>query len=236
MERVLSFIDLRAFAQAALPAAAAGGSWLEGRTALDLVPGPVSLCALKLAAGQGQVPPLPGDEFVLVLSGTLSLTAGGASVTLGPDDVAVVPRGLDLAWSAPAGATALVMRSAEPGTAGADHVVAIDKAAPLTPSGAPLAELLLTPTPACRNHTAYTSGSGFFMAGTWDSTPYYRRAMRYRHYELMLLLEGSVTFVDGVGREGTFGKGDIFLVEQGADCSWESRVDVAKVYAIYRPA
>ncbi|MBP7338304.1 MAG: DUF861 domain-containing protein [Niveispirillum sp.] len=74
------------------------------------------------------------------------------------------------------------------------------------------------------------------MAGTWDSTPYHRRAMRYRHFELMLLLQGSVTFVDGTGREGTFRKGDIFLVEQGADCSWESREQVAKIYAIHRPA
>ena len=52
----------------------------------------------------------------------------------------------------------------------------------------------------------------------------------------MYLLEGSVTFVDGTGRAGTFAKGDIFLVEQGATCSWESREQVAKVYVIYRPA
>ncbi len=236
MDRVFSFIDLRAFAAQALPAAMAGGSWLESRVEVPLAPGPVTLSVLKLAAGRGEVPPLPGDEFVLVLTGSLTLTAGGASVTLGPDQAAMVPRGLPLAWDAPAGATALVMRSAEPGAAGADRVVAIDTAAPLAPSGAPLAELLLSPTPSCRNHTDYTSGSGVFMAGTWDSTPYHRRAMRYRHFELMLLLQGSVTFVDGTGREGTFRKGDIFLVEQGADCSWESREQVAKIYAIHRPA
>ncbi len=60
--------------------------------------------------------------------------------------------------------------------------------------------------------------------------------MRYRHYELMHLLAGTVTFVDDAAREGTFSTGDIFLVEQGAECSWDSRVDVKKVYAIYRPA
>jgi uncharacterized cupin superfamily protein len=59
--------------------------------------------------------------------------------------------------------------------------------------------------------------------------------MRYPHYELMHLLEGSVTFVDETGRTATFSRGDIFLVEQGARCSWESREQVAKVYAIYRP-
>jgi uncharacterized cupin superfamily protein len=60
--------------------------------------------------------------------------------------------------------------------------------------------------------------------------------MAYRHFELMYLLHGSVTFVDELDREGTFGAGDIFLVEQHAQCSWESREDVAKIYAIYRPA
>jgi uncharacterized cupin superfamily protein len=73
------------------------------------------------------------------------------------------------------------------------------------------------------------------MIGTWDSTPYHRRPMYYRHYELMYLLEGSVTFVDEAGRSGTFSKGDIFLVEQTATCSWESLDHVAKVYVIYRP-
>ena len=46
----------------------------------------------------------------------------------------------------------------------------------------------------------------------------------------------GVTFVDEAGRTATFTAGDIFLVEQGAECSWESQTFVKKVYAIYRPA
>ncbi|VWB24450.1 cupin [Burkholderia latens] len=115
-------------------------------------------------------------------------------------------------------------------------IVPIDGAPQLAPSGAPLAELLLTPTPQCRNQTDYRSADGQFTCGTWDSTPYHRTAMLYHHYELMYLLEGSVTFVDEAGRRATFSRGDIFLVEQGAKCSWESLGHVAKVYAIFRPA
>ena len=59
--------------------------------------------------------------------------------------------------------------------------------------------------------------------------------MYYRHFELMILLRGSVTFVDERERTGTFSEGDIFLLEQGANCSWESREDVAKIFALYRP-
>lgn len=41
---------------------------------------------------------------------------------------------------------------------------------------------------------------------------------------------------DETGCNGTFLRGDIFLIELHAQCSWESRENVAKVYANYRPA
>jgi uncharacterized cupin superfamily protein len=113
--------------------------------------------------------------------------------------------------------------------------VPIDTAAPLEPSNPPLAELLVGPTPSCRNHTDYSSASGEFVCGTWDSTPYHRRPMTYRHIELMHLLEGAVTFRDASG-SATFSKGDIFLAARGAQCAWLSEVHVKKVYAIHRPA
>ena len=58
--------------------------------------------------------------------------------------------------------------------------------------------------------------------------------MRYVHYELMYLLQGSVTFVDESGSEGTFRQGDVFIVERDSLCSWDSREDVAKVWVIWR--
>jgi len=38
------------------------------------------------------------------------------------------------------------------------------------------------------------------------------------------------------GASHTFKQHDIFVVEQGARCSWDSREHVKKVYAIIRPA
>ena len=60
--------------------------------------------------------------------------------------------------------------------------------------------------------------------------------MNFRHFELMRLLEGEVTFVDGDGRTGCFAAGDVVLFVQGGGCSWESRTHVKKIYATYRPA
>jgi uncharacterized cupin superfamily protein len=60
--------------------------------------------------------------------------------------------------------------------------------------------------------------------------------MTFRHFELMRLLEGEVTFTDQRGRSGTFGTGDVVLFVQGGAASWESRSHVKKIYSTYRPA
>ncbi|WP_244438799.1 cupin domain-containing protein [Paraburkholderia dilworthii] len=156
-------------------------------------------------------------------------------LTLNAGSSAVIPEGAYFAWSTQGPVSIIFMRYQ--GAQGTDGtIVPIDDAPQLEPSGTPSEELLLTPTPQCRNQTDYRSPDEQFNCGTWDSTPYHRVAMLYHHHELMHLLEGSVTFVDETGRGATFSRGDIFLVEQGAQCSWESREHVAKVYATYRPA
>jgi uncharacterized cupin superfamily protein len=234
---VPAFLDLRRYAaRVPAPAAApAATAWSANRGWLALPEGPVSLGCLTLPAGSGDVPAQAHDEFLIVLDGALDLTAGDQSLTLAKDASLVVPAGVALRWQSAAATTVIFMRcQADAGAAQA--LVPIDASAGLQPSGAPLAELLTTPTPQCRSFTDYRSLDGEFMCGTWDSTPYTRTSMRYRHYELMHLLEGEVAFVDGQDNEGVFGEGDIFLVTRGADCSWDSQVHVKKVFAIHRPA
>ncbi|GAA0337514.1 hypothetical protein GCM10009087_54930 [Sphingomonas oligophenolica] len=232
--KVRSFVDLRAFATAAsIPSDDGADAWLSARAELELPAGPVQVAALALT-GEGRIERLAADEFVIVLEGTVSFESEGARLTAAAGRSVVLPSGLSFTWSAAMGTRAIVMRCT--GAPGALQLLPIDEAALLEPSGAPLAALLVGPTPSCRNHTDYRSDNGEFVCGTWDSTPYHRRAMPYRHYELMHLLDGAVTFEDGAGRIGTFHEGDIFLVEQGAECSWLSETHVKKVYAIYRPA
>ncbi|MBC8732625.1 cupin domain-containing protein [Paraburkholderia sp. UCT2] len=235
-----SFVDLRKFASDKSQGIEATGSadesrFLSSRRVLDGPPGPVSVGVIALDAGRGKVPPQPVDEFIIVAEGEITLTQAEHALTLGPGDSAVLGHGAEFSWSARGPVSIIFMRYH--GSQYADgKIVPIEHAPQLEPSGTPPAELLLTPAPVCRNFTDYRSADGEFVCGTWDSTPYHRSAMFYRHCELMYLLEGSVTFVDESGRTGTFERGDIFLVEQGAQCSWDSREHVAKVYAIYRPA
>lgn len=226
-----SFIDLRRFAGASRPSA---GEVPLTRRCVSLPPGPVSVGALYIEPGR-HTETTDADEFVIVCDGAVALHGDGATLSLAPGQSAVIRSGSAVCWETNAQVSLVFMRyhAAAGDSAG---IVPIDYEAKLVPSGAPLAELLTTPTPACRNFTDYRSVDGEFVCGTWDSTPYARRAMHYRHYELMYLLDGEVSFEDALGAQATFVRGDIFLVRQGAECSWDSKVHVHKVYAIWRPA
>jgi uncharacterized cupin superfamily protein len=236
-----TFIDLRKFAQdksQGIPLTASQGDdrFLSSRRVLDWEPGPVTAGVITLEAGSGSVQSLPRDEFIIVNEGSLTLTQQDSTLTLGPNQSAMLKQGAAFTWSAQ-GPVSLIFTRYNKSQASDGAIVPIKENPEMGPSsGGPLAELLLTPAPVCRNYTDYRSADGEFTCGTWDSTPYTRRAMFFRHMELMFLLEGSVTFVDEAGRSGTFSKGDIFLIEQKASCSWESREQVAKLYVIYRPA
>jgi uncharacterized cupin superfamily protein len=226
---VRGVIDLRAYAAAAAPT----DDWLSGRGTPAFVDDFASVVALA-PVGEGRVEALPADEFLILLAGTLMIETPRGRTVLSTARSAVLPAGLSFEWRSGAGTVAIIV--ACPATAGAaDDVVSIDEAASLQPSNPPIADLLIGPTPSCRNHSDYRSRNGEFVCGTWDSTPYHRRAMLYRHIELMHLLEGSVTFEDAAGSV-TFGKGDVFLAMRGAECAWTSHVRVKKVYAIHRPA
>lgn len=230
--RFPSFFDLREFARTARSPLAQTDSLV--RRHVELPPGPVAVGALHMAAGE-HAESVDGDEFVVADQGRVSLHVDGAELSLAPGESAAIRAGSVVRWVAEDAATLIFMRYRTP--SGQDPgFVPIDYAAELAPSGAPLAELLTTPTPVCRNFTDYRSADGEFVCGTWDSTPYTRKAMRYRHYELMYLLDGEVSFEDEVGARATFAQGDIFLIRQGAECSWDSQVHVRKVYAIWRPA
>lgn len=235
-----TFIDLREFARdrsQGIPLTASAGQapFLASRRLLDFPSGPVTAGAIALEAGSGTVECQPADEFIIVCDGTLTVTQQDRTLVMAPEMSAVIPHGAEFSWSAEEPVSVIFMRyhDSQP----KERVIVPIKQNPeMGPSGGPAAELLLTPAPVCRNYTGHSSSDGVFLCGTWDSTPYQRRAMTYRIYELMYLLEGSVTLVDETGRSATFSRGDIFIVEQGAQSSWESRENVAKVYAIYRPA
>jgi uncharacterized cupin superfamily protein len=232
--RTPSFYDLRAWAAGAAESARGPGqSWRFGRQTLPLEDSAVSVEAFQLSAGSGSVAAQTADEFLHVLEGELILASAGLTIRLQAGRSAVLPSGTAFEWRCEGPVRAIAMRHAD--NASGEGLCLIDPILPRAPSNPPLAELLTTPTPACRNLTQFRSADGVFTCGVWDSTPYGRTAILYGHHELMHLLEGEVTFEDADGVRATFAAGDVLLVRRGARCSWDSPVPVTKVFAIYRP-
>jgi uncharacterized cupin superfamily protein len=231
--RLPSVFDLRRWA-AEENLGQGGGGWLEDRQELLLGDEAISVGVAQLAARGGERPAQPADEFLHVLDGDLALTSADGNLRLGPGESAVVPAGARLTWRAERPTRLIFIR--HPDAASGDGLTKMDPALARTASNPPLAKLLTTPTPSCRNSTQFRSADGAFTCGVWDSSPYARRPMTYGHHELMHLLEGEVTFEDELGERATFSAGDVLLVRRGAECSWDSPVPVTKVFAIYRPA
>ena len=183
--------------------------------------------------GQGTHSESAGDLFLLVLQGALQVEAAGQSATLNVGEACMITRGTTLNWSASQATGVAFMRHIHSQTVAASLTL-VDLNAQMAPSGAPLADLLIGPTPQCRNHTDIKSADGIFSVGTWDSTPYHRKPMHFVHYEMMYVLDGAVTITDAHGVGQTFSKGQVVLAEKGADLAWESTVFVKKIFAYWK--
>ncbi|RVQ69798.1 DUF861 domain-containing protein [Croceicoccus ponticola] len=198
--------------------------------------GPCEIFATAIATGEGRYSEIGGDTMILALDGALVLGCEGREIALAKGQSAVIARGTAFSWRADAPVTLIGMRYTD-APQGDGGIVAIDNGATLAPSNPPADEVLLSEKPSCRSNNQFASlDDGQFKCGIWDSTPYTRVPILFRHTELMHLLAGKVTFTDAAGRTATFGKGDTFIIEQGARCSWDSREDVAKIYGTFKPA
>jgi len=227
-----TFVDLHAIAsQFALEAGADPLGANARNTSVRAGPCEVFVTAVE---GAGTSREDRGDTWIFVDRGSITLDFDSRSLTIAAGTSAVIARGTQYSWRASEKAVVIGMRYThlDPSEGG---IFAIDNQAPLSPSNPPADELLIGDRPSCRSHNVFRSISGEFQCGTWDSTPYQRVPIFFAHSELMHLLAGEVTFTDEAGRTATFRKGDTFIIEQGARCSWESHQHVAKIYALYRP-
>lgn len=227
--QVAAVVDMRAYAAGTAPSS----DWLGGRAPPAFADQAAQVAAFALR-GEGEVASLPTDEFVLVLAGRLEIEGSDGALALGPDDSGVIPFGSSFRWRASDDMLALVYAAPTDRAGNAAAPLLIDIHAPLGASSPPASENLLGEVPTCRGFSDYTSANREFACGTWDSTPYHRRQIPYRQVELMLLLDGAVTFTDTNGSV-SFKQGDVCMFVRGDGCAWLSTEYVKKVFATQRP-
>ena len=90
------------------PNAAPTGDWLTGRATPAFVDDRASVVAFA-PVGEGRVEALPGDEFLILLSGTLTVESARGVTVINTGRSAVLPAGLSFGWRAAAGTIAIVV-------------------------------------------------------------------------------------------------------------------------------
>ncbi|MCJ2180941.1 cupin domain-containing protein [Novosphingobium album (ex Hu et al. 2023)] len=229
-----TIIDLAALTAMAPPAPGADPFGADA-SILPVRAGPCEVFAASLAAGEGQFEEHRGDCWIMATAGDLVLRMRTQEFRVAQGSSAVIARGTAFSWHTPSPASLIAMRYLD-AAEGPGGITLIDNQAQLSPSNPPADDVLISEKPSCRSNNHFSSEGGNFLCGIWDSTPYTRKPIFFRHSELMHLLAGKVTFTDASGRSATFEKGDTLIIEQGAECTWDSREHVAKIYAQYRPA
>lgn len=235
-----TYTDLRdpAAQAAALPPKATSSEhddpFARYREFIDIADPLVDVGWCIIPAASGAVESFGRHELMVVIGGAIALEQAGMSTILEAGESCVIPKGASFTWSVVDSAKLAFMSYFPEETSGSAEIIVLDPEVELSPSGSPLAELLLSETPSCRNNTAYATPTRHWSVGVWDSTPYHRAPMVYGHYELMHILEGSVCITDDQGRSTTFGPDSVFLVPKNAKCSWLSTEHVRKVWGILR--
>ena len=227
-----TFIDLRIMASDNQLTVDADPFGIGGRIVV-IRAGACEVLAATIAEGDGEAHEHRGDLWVLAQDGEILLSYAQQELILSPGTSAVISKGTTFRWRTELPVTMIGMRYLD-AVEGTHGIVAIDNDAPLSPSNPPALDVLTSPVPSCRSNSMFRSTGDEFLCGIWDSTPYQRRAIYFQHCELMHLLEGEVTFMDEANRTATFSKGDTFIIEQGAKCTWESYAHVKKIYAYFK--
>jgi hypothetical protein len=183
--------------------------------------------------------PYEVDEFMLLLEGSLDIENEDGSIqTFHTGDGFMIPKGAVLQWrqteylrkfwmihdnpDSPPAAAGLRAQLLDP-QASLPRVNGLDPAD--FESAVPDMGLL----------SLYRDPTGRLQIGLWESEPMTRVPGILNRSELMHILEGSGSIVNGDGVEFKFSAGDTFLVPIGMGYQWKSQEYVRKLFCSYTP-
>jgi uncharacterized cupin superfamily protein len=189
----------------------------------------------------GKMGPWSTNEVMFLIEGAVTIDhVDGTSLHVSAGDAFFIPKGTVCSWRQLGDLKKFfVIHSDSSGLAAADttklRARKIDPAASLAAVDGPDASLLSGPQPTCGEHTAFTDLTGQLSAGIWMASPYQRAAVASSRHELMHILEGEASLIDGTGRRETFVAGDTVFVPLGSTTGWSSSATVRKVFCSFTP-
>ncbi len=177
----------------------------------------------------------PVHEFMIVLEGEVVMVEDDRETVVKAGESFFIPKGRRCIWNQAGYFKKLLMLFDDPAGNCTKPIFKIDPAVKLQTSTPPSADMLHSPVPTQNTYEYFQNTTGEFTAGVWDTTGYHRKLIDFPRYELMYLLEGSVTFTDDKGGSQTFKAGDSFFVPLGTPNSWKSEGYLRKIYCILQP-
>ncbi|MDQ8697435.1 cupin domain-containing protein [Hyphomicrobium sp. LHD-15] len=190
----------------------------------------------------GKMGPWSTNEVMMLIEGSVAIDhADGTSLDVSAGEAFFIPKGTVCSWRQAGNLKKFfVIHSDSSGLVAPDAAQLkarkIDLSAPLSPTDGPDASLLSGAAPTCHENTAFTDLTGQLTAGIWSATPYLRTSVPASRHELMHILEGETTLIDGSGQSETFAAGDTVFVPLGAVTGWSSTQPVRKIFCSFTPA
>lgn len=190
----------------------------------------------------GKMGPWSTNEMMLLIEGNVAIDhADGTSLDVSAGEAFFIPKGTVCSWRQAGHLKKFfVIHSDGSGLVAPDAAQLkarkIDPSAPLSPTDGPDAALLSGVAPTCQENTAFTDLTGQLTAGIWSATPYRRTSVPASRHELMHMLEGEATLIDGAGHSETFVAGDTVFVPLGAVTGWTSTRPIKKIFCSFTPA
>lgn len=190
--------------------------------------------------------PYPGDEFMWLLEGQVSMVEGdGKEALIKQGDTFCIRNAIPISWKQVGFLRKFYMTYANseapiPDIASADGGVKvldpIALAAGLTRMDTTNPLVIEGEAPLQHDNIVFTNDAQNMFVGMWDSTPFESEMRPFPWHELVQLLEGEVTITDADGQVQLFKAGDAFFVPMGTVCKWQTTGYVKKFYSILEPA
>jgi len=189
----------------------------------------------------GPMAPYDVNEFMLVLEGSVTMIlADGSEETISAGEAFVIPKGLICQWKQTEYMRKFFVIFDDASSKAAEITVDTGIIRPQTDGMVTANEITDTSqfigdVPRQGEHDYFVDPTGQFMVGLWDSDAFERPVSPFNRYELMCILDGSVTLSDGAGDDQVFNAGDAVFVPEGAPYKWKSTEYVRKFYCIFMP-
>lgn len=195
----------------------------------------------ELRPFDGRIESFPVDQFMIVISGEVTITdAKGRVTTLRPRDTAAIPRYLSCQWKMKEGTKMFFMiydGPSKPVENAADLAVVVPNLSDaLGPIDGPAPELIVSsPPPKVGRKIIYTDPTGQFTVGLWEATAYTRKLAAFKDYEIMHFIEGQVEITNAIGESRLFKAEEPFIVNRGVSNAWKTEGYIRKVYCKVSP-